>query len=138
MILFTGGCLPQCMLGYHLPQSRHPLEQTPPPRSRPRQEQTPPSGADTSPESRHPREQTYTPLGADTPLPPAEHAGRYGQHAGGTHPTGMQSCVKQHFSPFDYYYSQILNLVSSGNSKVIFMKKYQEANHHVRIYLFFF
>ena len=26
-------------------------------------------------------------------LPPeAEHAGRYGQRAGGTHPTGMQSC----------------------------------------------
>ena len=25
-------------------------------------------------------------------IPPgAEHAGRYGQHAGGTHPTGMQS-----------------------------------------------
>ena len=32
----------------------------------------------------------------DTPRsrhPPAtEHAGRYGQRAGGTHPTGMQSC----------------------------------------------
>ena len=32
-------------------------------------------------------------------LPPeetsgAEHAGRYGQRAGGTHPTGMQSCCK--------------------------------------------
>ena len=24
--------------------------------------------------------------------PPAEHAGRYGQRAGGTHPTGMQYC----------------------------------------------
>ena len=70
VILFTGGCLPQCMLGYHTPpgadnpppQSRHPpsrhhpkqtptLEQTPP-------EQTP-QGADTPPEqtppwSRHP------------------------------------------------------------------------------------
>ena len=37
------------------------------------------------------------PPGADTPLsrhpqPSAEHAGRYGQRAGGTHPTGMQSC----------------------------------------------
>ena len=31
------------------------------------------------------------PPGPDTPLS-AEHAGRYGQHAGGTHPTGMQSC----------------------------------------------
>ena len=26
------------------------------------------------------------------PLPKAVHAGRYGQQAGGTHPTGMQSC----------------------------------------------
>ena len=38
-----------------------------------------------------------TPLGPGTPsgtryTPPAEHAGRYGQRAGGTHPTGMQSC----------------------------------------------
>ena len=45
-----GGCLPQCMLGYHThtPGSRHPSpwEQTPP-------EQTPPLGADTPPESRH-------------------------------------------------------------------------------------
>ena len=27
----------------------------------------------------------------ETPPPGAEHAGRYGQRAGGTHPTGMQS-----------------------------------------------
>ena len=53
VILFTGGCLPLCMLGYHpLPGSR--------------------------------------PLGVEPPS--AEHAGRYGQCAGGTHPTGMQSC----------------------------------------------
>ena len=31
------------------------------------------------------------PPGADTP-PCAVHAGRYGQQAGGMHPTGMQSC----------------------------------------------
>ena len=42
----------------------------------------PSPGVDT-PQSRH------LP-GADTPC--AEHAGKYGQHAGGTHPTGMQSC----------------------------------------------
>ena len=42
---------------------------------------------------------TPTPLGPCTPPPPgpctppgAEHAGRYGQCAGGTHPTGMQFC----------------------------------------------
>ena len=32
------------------------------------------------------------PPGADTHPPSAEHAGRYGQRAGGAHPTGMQSC----------------------------------------------
>ena len=35
-----------------------------------------------------------TPLGPGTPLPPtAVHAGRYGQQAGSTHPTGMHSCA---------------------------------------------
>ena len=32
----------------------------------------------------------HPPPRADTT--PGEHAGRYGQRAGGTHPTGMQSC----------------------------------------------
>ena len=32
------------------------------------------------------------PLGADNPSPGAVHAGRYGQQAGGTHPTGMHTC----------------------------------------------
>ena len=64
------------------PWSRHhpppPGNRHTPPRSDTPQEQTPPPRADT------PREQT--------PPPPAEHAVRYGQRAGGTHPTGMQSC----------------------------------------------
>ena len=64
ILLTGGGGLPQCMLGYP------PREQTPPPGSR--------HQPTHSPESRHP--------------PGAEHAGRYGQRAGGTHPTGMQSC----------------------------------------------
>ena len=41
-----------------------------------------------------------TPPGPDTP-PRAVHAGRYGQQAGGTHPTGMHSCClrnNQYFS----------------------------------------
>ena len=53
VILFTGGCLPQCMLGYHspgadtplgadTPQSRHPQEQTPPRADTTPWEQTPP------------------------------------------------------------------------------------------------
>ena len=65
VILFTGGGLPQCMLGHH------------PPGADPPQEQTPPTGAD--------------------PPPGAEHAGRYGQCAGGMHPTGMQSCLHIYF-----------------------------------------
>ena len=41
-------------------------------------DQSPPPKPGTPPRTRHP--------------PGAEHAGRYGQCAGGTHPTGMQSC----------------------------------------------
>ena len=73
VILFTGGCLPQCMLRYHIPLSRHPWSRHPlgadthpgadTPRSKHPPEQTPPR-ADT-PWSRHPREQT--PPRADTP-----------------------------------------------------------------------
>ena len=60
--------------GIHPPRTRgrHP------PRSRP-------PGADT-PRCRH-----LPSPGADTPLPTAVHAGRYGQQAGGTHPTGMHT-----------------------------------------------
>ena len=69
VILFTGGVSASMHSGIHTPRSRHP-------------------------QSRHPPEQT--PAGADTPWeqtpPAAEHAGRYGQRAGGTHSTGMQSC----------------------------------------------
>ena len=65
VILLTGGCLPQCMLGYHPPPgSRHPHEQTPP-------EQTLPPRADTS---RH------------------RACWEIWSMLGGTHPTGMQSC----------------------------------------------
>ena len=44
----------------------------------------------TPPRSRHPPEQT--PPGTMQPPPGTEHAGRYGECAGGTHLTGMQSC----------------------------------------------
>ena len=56
--------LPRCMLGYHTS-----LRKQTPPRSRHSLE------ADTCP-----------------PPPRAVHAWRYGQQAGGMHPTGMQSC----------------------------------------------
>ena len=110
------------MLGYtppraDTPQSRDPPEQTHPqgadtphwsrhqPRADTPQEQTPPR-SDTPLEQTHPLEQTppqTTPPLEQTPQPPTsppgadppatEHAGRYGQRAGGTHPTGMQSCL---------------------------------------------
>ena len=64
-----GGVLPHCMLGY-----------TPPP---PETGTPPPPGPKAG---TLPREQTP---------PSTVHAGRYVQQAGGTHPTGMQSC-------FDY------------------------------------
>ena len=60
-----------------------PREQTPPPGADP-PEQTPPRADTHPPWSRHPPEQTP---------PPGEHAVRYGQRTGGTHPTGMQSCL---------------------------------------------
>ena len=72
----------------------------------------PPPGADT-PLADTPRKQTplpgqtpswvdTTPLGADIPpradTPPyTVHAGRYGQQAGGTHPTGMHTCYFHNF-----------------------------------------
>ena len=55
VILSTGGCLPQCMLGYHPPGADTPRKQTTP------QEQTPPQSTHTHTQSRHPhppREQT--------------------------------------------------------------------------------
>ena len=36
--------------------------------------------------------QNHAPPGTMHPSPAAEHAGRYGQRAGSTHSTGMQSC----------------------------------------------
>ena len=60
------------------PRSRHPPDQA---HLRSRH---PAGSSHTPPESRHPPEQTP---------PCAVHAGRYGQQAGGMHPTGMQSCI---------------------------------------------
>ena len=48
----------------------------------------------TPPGTKHPPGPDTSPLGPGTP-PPQQcmHAGRYGQQAGGTHPTGMQFCL---------------------------------------------
>ena len=60
------------MLGYHLPP-----------------------GAD-NPQTRHPPDQAAPPPRSRHPHG-AEHAGRYGQHVGGMHPNGMQSCYFKSF-----------------------------------------
>ena len=111
VILFTGRCLPQCMLGYHHPpgadtatppqeqtppweqthpKSRcapqadiHPPEQTPPKSRCPPSRHTPPKSRHT-PRSRHPP-RADTPSGKQTPA--------YGQWAACMHPTGMHSCL---------------------------------------------
>ena len=97
VILLTGG------------GTSHPPEQAPTPR-----EQTPPPGADTPRVdnplgSRHPPEQT-TPPGSRHP--PGKHAVRYGHNAGGTHPTGMQSC-------FYTFHPEINNCESSEAASCI-------------------
>ena len=77
------GGLPQCMLEYYPPgPGRHPLG----PGRYPHWDQAPPRPGGT---------------------PRAEHAGRYGQRAGGTHPTGLQSCfyIFPTYLPFSHLYS---------------------------------
>ena len=70
VILFKGGCLPQCMLGY-TPPEQTPPKQTPP-QSRHPPEQTLPRADNTLLQSRHPLGADNTPRadtpGADTPL----------------------------------------------------------------------
>ena len=124
VILSTGACLSQCIVGYtppaDTPWSRHPPNihpQADTPRQTPSgrhsQEQTP-----LAPGTKHLLSQTpvrhppgantpkyQTPPRADTPLeqtppwsrhpPDAMQAGRYGQQEGGTHPTGMHTFLEK-------------------------------------------
>ena len=91
----------------HTPPGADPPEQTLPeqtPGAEPPRTNTPwsrpPGSRHTTPQSRHPPvadtplEQTPSPRSRHHPLPPplGRHTVRYGQSAGGTHPTGMQSC----------------------------------------------
>ena len=84
-----GRCLPQCMLGYT-------------PRTRGRH----PAGADTTSVADTPSG-TEPPPREQTPSC-AVHAGRYGQQAGGTHPTGMHTCSR-------YCVDQIISEGGGGN-----------------------
>ena len=51
------------------------------------------------------------PLGADTPQsrhpPCTEHAGRYGQRTGSTHPTGMKSCFCKVSLSFNFPFAKL-------------------------------
>ena len=68
----------------------------------------------------HPRDYAHTPPGTMHPQdhapPSTEHAGRYGQRAGGTHPTGMQSCFKIQENKFWSRLTQSVNV--SGNTEL--------------------
>ena len=87
------------MLGYHhYPREQtHPLGAAPPQQTPSPRADTPPPREQTPPQNRHPPGTRHTPREQKPPRPPpppgAQFAGRYGQRAGGTHPTGMQSCL---------------------------------------------
>ena len=91
VILSTGECLPQCMLGYHPPGSGHPLgADTPPGANTPRDQTSPggrhpPPGADTPPGTRHPLPGADTPPGTTPPPQEADSgiwstSGRYASY----------------------------------------------------------
>ena len=79
--------------------SQHAMGQTPPPRKTDplpgRNQEDPPSGRPSPPgrnQEDPPLKEDRPPLQEDRP-PGAVHAGSYGQQAGGTHPTGMHTCL---------------------------------------------
>ena len=80
------------------PYQVHPLDQeTPQPSTLPQTRYTPsgpgtPLRPGTAPRTRYTPQIRYTPPGTRYP-PEAVHAGRYGQQAGGTHPTLTHSCL---------------------------------------------
>ena len=76
VILFTGGCLPQCMLGYHTPGKQTPPSRADPPKSRHPPEQTPPQDQ-VHPQSRHPPIPGTTPQEADAESGIRSMSGRY-------------------------------------------------------------
>ena len=71
--------------GTQPPEQVHPPDQVHPHWAGTPPDQVHPPGPGTSPGPGTPRGARYTPR--------AVHAGRYGQQAGGTHPTGMHSCL---------------------------------------------
>ena len=138
VILSTGGCLPQCMLGCHTP---HPQEQTPPPPEHtPPWEQTPPEQtprADTPqeqtlPPSRYPPEQT--PPGADTPPGEADSSIRStsGRYASYWNAFLFYNTFFKNFKLFTWSSNLIINLSgsnihSSRTSRRVFTVKQRQG-----------
>ena len=104
VILLTGGLTRPPRPGTPPDQAHHPPDQVhhqPWTRHTPQTRYTtPPRTRHTPPQTRHttPPDQVHHPPRPGTPNPPNQvpppptDAGRYGQHAGSKHPTGMQSC----------------------------------------------
>ena len=99
--IFSSMCQEFCSQGGGVPGQVHPLGQvqplagTPPRQVHPQAGTPPTLGRYTPPRQVHPS--CTPPLGRYTPWqeqppPGAVYAGRYGQQAGGMHPTGMHSC----------------------------------------------
>ena len=97
-----GGCLPHCMLGCTPgTRSRHPLGRHPPSGHTPCPHPQADIPLGRHPQGRHPPPgqtppRQTPPLWADTPPTPTpvQCMLGYSQQAGGTHPTGMYSCMK--------------------------------------------
>ena len=87
VIVFTRGVCPIACWDTPRDKAPPPPEQTPSPRTRHPPKQAPPEQA--PPQDQAPPPKQAPPEQAP---PGAVHAGRYGQRAGGIHPTGMQSC----------------------------------------------
>ena len=105
--MFTGVCLSTGegeVPGQYLPGPGTPLGTR---YTAPGTKYTPPGAGTTPHQTRYTPGTRYTPRhqvhplgpGTHTPgtryTPGAMHARRYGQQAGGTHPTGMHSCLKE-------------------------------------------
>ena len=98
-----GGCLPQCMLGYHSPRDqadppgpdRHPPGpgRNPPDQADPLDQEDPRTRQTPLGPGRHPPQTRQTPPWTRQ-TPARKQTAAYGLRAAGTHPTGMHSCWK--------------------------------------------
>ena len=102
-----------------------PRDQAPQDQVHPRRTRYTPAGPGTPPQDQvHPHRTRYTPRDQVHP-PSVDHAGRYGLRAGGTHPTGMQSCcTKQSL--------EVIKRLKTLNKPLV-MSNPLQCIHHFRI-----